>query len=324
MNTNILVTSYITQESPSQKWGGDPTSLTEASYKQILKMLTDSGEKHFNLIGGEPTAHYDFKSILELTNLWCKENQLTATLFTNGSYLEPFISSIGSSINLVIQFAALEDFIQIEQYTTIINTLEHLDNLGWFNSKKAVCQFEINPNSQSFEYIENLLTTFKFSKIRINFPPISLIAPPEEYYSQLKQKFLELCNTAYQYHTMIEVDSYNAVPYCYFSDSEKALISLVCTDYPRYSTAFRLVIFPNLDCIYDRYNNINQAIKANLKDFSTLQELNKYLLLAVYYPLTSQKCEGRCAVCPQADLYKCDGRYLFKPDAKIKEDELNG
>ena len=175
MNTNILVTSYTTQESPSQKWGGDPTSLTEASYQQILKMLTDSGEKHFNLIGGEPTAHYDFKSILELTNLWCKENQLTATLFTNGSYLEPFISSIGSSINLIIQFAALEDFIQIEQYTTIMNTLQHLDNLGWFNSEKAICQFEIKPDSQSFEYIENLLTTFKFSKIRINFPPMQRI-----------------------------------------------------------------------------------------------------------------------------------------------------
>lgn len=323
MNTNILVTSYATQGSPSQGWGGEPTSLDLASYEKILKMLTHSGEKHFNLIGGEPTAHPNLKPILEKTNEWCKNNLMTATLITNGSYLEQFIPSIGAYIDLIIQCAALKDFARVEQYTEIYATLQHMDNLGWFDSGKAICQFEIQPDTISYEYIENLFTLLKFKKVRVNFQPASLGGNPEEYYNELKIEFLTFCRLAYRYHIEVEINDYNAIPFCYYTNEEKAEIALVCRNYPKYSTAFRLVILPNLDCIYDRYNNMNQVIKAHLSEFDTLEALNKYLLLAIYYPLTTQVCEGRCAVCPQADLFKCDGRYLFKPDAKIKEDDIN-
>lgn len=323
MNTNILVTSYATQESPSQGWGGDPTSLDLASYEKILKMLTSSGEKHFNLIGGEPTAHPNLKPILEKTNEWCKNNAMTATLVTNGTYLESFIPSIGAYIDLVIQCAALKDFAKVEQYTEIYATLQHIDNLGWFESGKAICQFEIQSNNISYEYVENLFSSLGLKKVRINFSPSPLGGSPEEYYDSLKVEFLAFCQLAYKYHIAVEVNNYNAIPFCYYNAEEKALIKLVCEDYPKYSEAFRLVVLPNLDCIYDRYNNMHQVVKAHLTEFDSMKDLNKYLLLAIYYPLTTQKCEGRCATCPQADLFKCDGRYLFKPDAKIKEDNID-
>lgn len=323
MNTNILVTSYATQASPSQLWGGDPTSLDLTSYEEMLKMLKTSGEKHFNLIGGEPTVHPNLTPILERTNEWCKENRATATLVTNGTYLEQYITSLGSFINIILTFADLHDFTKIEHYTDIVSVMQHMDNLGWFESEKTVCRFELQQSTFSFEYIENLFETFKLPQVEVNFAPISLGGNPEEYFTNLKKQFLNFCNIAYHYHVKVKVNSYNAIPYCYFNATEKAQIQLVCENYPKYSEAFRLVILPNMECIYDRYNNLNEAIKANLTDFSTLQELNKYLLLAIYYPLTIQKGESRCMTCPAANLYKCDGRYLFRPDAKIKEDEFN-
>lgn len=321
MNTNILVTSYTTQESPSQMWGGDPLSLDVTAYEEILSKLVASGEKHFNLIGGEPTAHYDLKPILERTNNWCRKYGMTATLVTNCTYLENYISSIGEFISLIVQIAPLETFTAINQYTSIRDVLLHIDNLGWFDNGKAICQFELAEKMFSLDYIENLLLDFTLPLIRVNFPPISLNSSPEEFYGNLKTKFLEVCEVAYKHHISIDVDSYNAVPLCYFTEGDKARISLVCSRYPKFSKAFRLVILPTLECIYDRYNNLEQIIKANLKDFETTQDLNKYLLLAVYYPLTGSKSEGRCGVCPHANLFKCDGRYLFNPTAKIKEDE---
>ena len=49
----------------------------------------------------------------------------------------------------------------------------------------------------------------------------------------------------------------------------------------------------------------------NLNDFSNFQELQKYLLLKIYYPLINMVDEGRCLSCPHAQFYKCDTPYLF-------------
>lgn len=311
MNTNILVTSYATEMSPSQTWGGDPTSLDLVTYGKILDMLTASGEKHFNLIGGDPILHPHFNQILEKTNDWCKNHSMTATIVTAGSCLEDYIASIGAYVDIVIEFSLLENFTNIKDYTAIYNVISHMDNLGWFDNNKAVCRFEIHPSVTSYEYAENLFTSFKFKKVQVNFVPAAMEGSLEEYYNALKSQFLCFCKLAYKHHIKIEVNQYNAIPICYFNEEEKAIIALVCDNYPKYTQAFRLVILPNLECVYDRFNNLYQNTQAFLSDFDSLDSLNKYLLLSVYYPLTTGICNSRCAVCKQADLFKCDGRYIF-------------
>ena len=62
-----------------------------------------------------------------------------------------------------------------------------MDNLGWFESGKAICQFEIQSDNISYEYVENLFSSLGLKKIRINFPPAPLGRSPEEYYNSLKR-----------------------------------------------------------------------------------------------------------------------------------------
>lgn len=311
MDPNILVTSYTAIGSPSQKWGGDPKTLDLETYDIILEFLVSSHKKHINLIGGDPVIHPDFFNILQKTNKWCKNFGMTASIYTSGIYLEKYIPYIGNDINIVISISALEYFNRIERFTDVYNIIEQLNNLDWFTSGKAICQFELYPYSINYDYIENLFKAFQFKQVKVNFSPKSFDISTEEYYLDLKKSFLQFCLLAQKYHTKIIVDDYNSIPLCYFNKEEEILISDICENYPQFSKAFKLVILPDLTCSYDKFNNIQQNIPMHLNDFSNFQELQKYLLLKIYYPLVNMADEGRCLSCPHAQFYKCDTPYLF-------------
>lgn len=201
-------------------------AMSVEDYRKALEFLARTPRNHVGIIGGEPTLHPDFKEILKETNKYCKELDTSATLFTNGINLEPFLPYIGDRIGLLININSPQ-YQPAESYAKLIETLDHLDSLSWFD-RKVSCGCNIHPGLEDYSFIWEIVDKYHLTHLRT-----SVVSPAaqyekyrsdkEGYYNMMKPRFLQYCKDAIKHHCVVNIDC-GHIPFCYFTSEEKDLV----------------------------------------------------------------------------------------------------
>lgn len=278
------------------------------SIEQFLKILNWlyptalSRDFQIGLIGGEPTLHPQFKSILKHTNIFCETTQSKAILFTNGILLNQFLPFIGENMFILINVNQLQN----KQQDLFINTLNNINNLNWFKEQKVTLGCNLYLKEYNYKYFWDCVDKYKdISLIRVSTTApnsIDLKENKEKYYSQMKPIFLNFLENAYKRNLKITYDC-NQIPKCFFSDDEwNKIIELgerkdFCEPVIDISTDFKAT------CCFGVYNPID------CNDFTNIDELTRYFQNIMFQKINANN-NSLCANCKKLQLMQCQGGCL--------------
>lgn len=288
-------------------------TMSLENYIKILKYLTEQNcEEHIGIIGGEPTIHPQFKDILIETNQCANANKINFTLFTNGIELEPYLSYIGSNINILIN---CNDFMKMsfEQVNKFRSTLHHIFQLGWIHNEKVICGCNLHLNEINYNWIWELVDAYHIPRLRC-----SVVSPggcytlwrqnKDEYFNRMKPIFLNFCREAQRRKVVINIDC-GYIPSCYFSKEEIELIKEV-TQLKYYHSDNGCN--PVMDITPDlQVTPCFGAYKLFPLDFSkNWYGFIKYINYNNNMPKALNNKQGPCATCEKLQNFQCQGGCL--------------
>lgn len=291
-----------------------PVSISIDDFRKILDFLARTPKNHVGIIGGEPTLHPHFDQILHEVNIYCKEVNTGATLFTNGIELEPHLSMIGDRIGLLINCNSPE-FQSDESFRKQRETLDHLSLLSWFD-RKANCGCNLYPGCTNYSYMWDIVDRYHLNHIRT-----SVVSPAacyqkyrkdkEGYYNLMKPIFLEFVKEAEKHQCRLSMDC-GHIPMCYFDQDEVRLLEENCDNL--YQDWCEPVVDITADfratACFGSYDPVD------IRDFKTLIDLERYLQFKKSLPKVEKNCTGRCTTCRKYDLMECQGGCLGFADAE--------
>lgn len=284
-------------------------TITLDDYKKILEFCSRvPGMNHIGIIGGEPTLHPHFDDILKETNIYCRECNTDATLFTNGIELEDYLPLIGDRVGLLINCNAPQ-YQNKDMFDKQAKVLDHLYDLCWYD-RKASCGCNLYLDCTDYSYIWDIVKRYKLDHLRT-----SVVSPggcyqcwrtkKEEYYNKMKPIFLEHCENALRYKCTLTMDC-GHIPMCYFNLEEKDLVERACANlYQDFCTPV-IDITPDFKATacFGAYDPVD------IRDFNDCVELERYLMAKKNLPLAAANCTGKCASCKKAELLQCQGGCL--------------
>lgn len=279
-------------------------------YRKMLEFMSRTPENHIGIIGGEPTLHPQFEDILKETNKYCREVNTSATLFTNGIKLKPYIPLLGDRIELLVNCNSPK-FVPSNLYSEMISTLDKFNELSMFDRRVNIgCN--IYPSLDDYSYIWEIVDKYHIHHIRH-----SVVSPggkfmhmrndKESYYLSMKKKYIDFCKDAIKHKCELGLDC-GRIPECYFTTEERAIADEATHGY--HVDFCEPVIditsdFKAVSC-FGAYN----AGSVDIRDFNTIMEVRRYLTANMSYPAAKANCTGRCTTCKKHDLMQCSGGCL--------------
>ena len=323
---NIAVTTYCNLRCPycfaDDMICEQQHNITLPRFREILEWTSRTPENHVGIIGGEPTLHPKFSKILEEVNRYCRNVGTTATLFTNGIKLDPYLSEIGQSTGLLINCNSPENM-TAEQWTELNNTLEHMALLDWFHpgQPKANLGCNLYLAREDYGYFWELVDRYKVDHFRLSVTaPIEkeMLPRKEIYYAKMKKLYMAMVEGALERDIHIGVDC-NQIPNCYFNEKELDKIFQV-------SPEKRQPVFcePVIDITPDFTATacVGCYDPVDCRQFETVIDLRRYLLHKKNYPRVEANCTGKCKNCKNHELLLCQGGCLaFAQLEKPEEDD---
>lgn len=282
--------------------------ITLEDYQKILEFISRTPKNHVGIIGGEPTLHPHFKDILQETNRYCRETNTSATLFTNGIELDPFLPEIGERIGLLINCNSPHDQ-PSDLYKKHLDTLEHLAALSWFD-QRANCGCNLHPGCTDYSWMWEIVDKYHLNHIRT-----SVVSPAasyesyrrhkEKYYLLMKPIFLQFAKDATAHNCRLNMDC-GHIPMCYFDLAERAMLEKICDNlYQDYCEPV-VDITPDFKATacFGSYDPVD------IRDFDDLFQLERYLNIKKSQPKREKNCTGRCTTCKKYELLQCQGGCL--------------
>ncbi len=309
---NIAVTNYCNLKCPycfaDDMICEEKRHITLEQFRATLDWLARTPKNHIGIIGGEPTLHPQFGEILHEVNLYCRDLRTSATLFTNGIYLNKYLPEIGEGIGVLIN-CNHPDGMTAEQEKQFRATMEHLDILGWFR-ERATCGCNLYVGLEDYGYIWELVDRYQLNRLRY-----SVTAPggqytqwrhdKEGYYTAMKPILLRFCGEAEKRGVLLCPDC-NHIPDCYLTQEERELVARV-NDHDTTGFCEPVVdITPDFraTACFGSYDPVDCG------KFRDLIELERYLLLKKSYPRVCANATGKCAGCPEHECLRCQGGCL--------------
>lgn len=309
---NIAITTYCNLRCPycfaDSMICEQHQNISINKFRDILMWISRT-PTHIGIIGGEPTLHPFFSDILKEVNMYCRELNSTATLFTNGIHLDKWIPEIGNGIGILINCNGPENM-KPDQWTALNNTLEHLALLGWFMPDRPRANIGCNlyADRTNYQYVWDIIERHKINHVRV-----SVTAPIKEehkknkelYYTDMKPIFLEFVNDAQSRNVRLGADC-NQIPDCYFNEDELDLVYSVMDG--RHNGICDPVVditpeFTATAC-FGCYDPVDCSV------FDTVLDLHRYLLHKKTYPRVQANCSGKCTLCKNHELLVCQGGCL--------------
>lgn len=314
---NIAITTYCNLKCPycfaDDMICEQHNNISIERFKEILSWIARTPMNHIGIIGGEPTIHPHFDDILKEVNIYCRELNTTATLFTNGIHLDPHIQNIGQAIGLLINVNAPDNMPQ-QNWSKLNDTLDHLSLLGWFSPEQPKANIGCNLylDRTDYNFIWDIVDRYHITRVRTSVTaPISseVKANKEKYYTDMKDRFLQFCKDAKSRNVVLGADC-NQIPDCYFTKDELDLVYKVMEG--RHGAICNPVIditpdFKATAC-FGCYDPVD------CRDFETLIDLERYLLHKKTYPRVCANATGKCKDCKLHDLLVCQGGCLAFAD----------
>lgn len=287
------------------------TSISLDNFRAILNWLSRSPKNFVGIIGGEPTIHPKFKEILHEVNTYCRDVDTEGVLFTNGIELEKFLPDIGDRIGILLNVNT-PCSMSTDKWNKLISCLDHLDLLCWFDRRVTVgCNIYMDCDDYSF--IWEIVRKYKLKHIRtsITAPNPKLNLGKEEYYTIMKPKLIEFCKKAIENDCGLGLDC-NHIPSCYFTDEEK---EIVYAAYNRdggreYDSPFFCEPVVDITPDFRASACFGSYDPVDMRDFSDIDSLMRYLIFKKSYPRYVNNCTGKCTNCKKYELMECQGGCL--------------
>lgn len=287
------------------------SNMTVDTVRRILQFALRGDQRFHNVgvVGGEPTIHPEFESILQELSVYLSENRASATLFTNGTGLEPYVKSIPESMGMLVNVNAPEKVGDLFDKTVL--ALEEVARRDLFGKTTLGCN--VYPTLLDYSWIWDLCKEFKLDHLRC-----SVVSPGgcfehlhkerDYYYWKMKPIFLDFCQQAIQHGVHLGMDC-GRIPDCYLSERELDLV--------RQATDGRPLQFcePHIDINADLEVSsclimAGEQNSVKMTDFDTPEEIQRYLLANYTIPKWKKTAYGKCAACEKHKFMKCQGGCL--------------
>lgn len=278
--------------------------ITMEQLDYILEFLSRSNQSRIGLIGGEPTIHPQIEEIINRVINYCKEHKTHWTIFSNGIELYkiiPFLEQNGSCL-LNLNHPKI---IGETNWNKIIKSLNRAKVRGVI--KKINLGINLYPDMIDFNYIIDTAKKYDLNSLRVSY-----VAPTceykgvnkDNYYQNAKNTFFEFVKVAKENNVTLRLDC-NHVPYCYFTDEEKAFMEGTVENFHNYCNPV-VDISPDFKAssCFGAYDLVD------LNNFENLQEAERYFLLKKMWPLAQLNCAGKCANCEKFQNTTCQGGCL--------------
>lgn len=306
---NIAITNYCNLRCPycfaEDFTQQEKEEISEEQLINILEFLSRDKISRIGVIGGEPTLHSNFNRILDILELFSKNNSnIPIVIFTNGIELKRYIERLNNNITCLINLNEPE-IIGEDKFIKIKRTLDKLK----LSNKLDYVSIGINlyPEIKNMNYIFEIAREYFKDHIRCSF-----VAPTckytttdkDKYYNEAKPIFLKCVELAEKYQITLELDC-NHIPECYFTEEELTLVKKYT--YREHKKCSPVVdITPQLTATscFGTYDPVN------ILDFDNLAELTKFLQENKMDKLKEKNNTGKCKDCEEFLNDKCQGGCL--------------
>lgn len=280
--------------------------ITLEQLDYILEFCSRSKPSRIGLIGGEPTLHPQIDAIIKRVEAYCQERKTHWSIFSNGIELSKIIPYLSTKSHggclLNLNHPQIVGDIQWKKIMKSLNRAQLLDCLDKIN-----LGINLYPDMIDFDYIIEVAKKYNKDSLRVSY-----VAPTcdykgvdkDAYYQQAKLTFLQFAIAAKANNIQLRIDC-NHVPYCYFTEEEKALMAETVTNWHNYCNPVVDISpdFKGSSC-FGAYDLVD------LNDFETLEEAERYFMLRKMWPLAQQNSAGKCADCDKFKNTTCQGGCL--------------
>lgn len=316
---NIAITTYCNLHCPYCFANNMITTeqiknISLEQFQKILNWLGPIDNDKIGLIGGEPTLHPEFLSILKLVENFNHSFPTTNfTLFTNGVYLDKYIQEMPRCVQILINVNT-PTAMQPEQYERMIENIKTLSRLGWLNTKnnnapRVTIGCNICQEIDDYDFFWNIVKKFEISEVRM-----SITAPTKEkhkknkfvYYFSMKEKLLKFVQNAKLLRVTLNQDC-NQIPFCFFTKEELNFVNS-SLDRPLKPNFCEPVIDITPD--FKASSCFGAYELVDCKDFHDIGELRRYLVLKKMWPKEQNNISKPCTNCKYHELLQCQGGCL--------------
>lgn len=206
------------------------TSITEENFINVLKWAKKNKEDNLTLLGGEPTLHPFFDTLIKRFMEFNKENEMSLTILTNGAKLYKYLDILPNGTSILLNVVP-EDELGAAGKIGFELTLEKLIAKKCFTDNHPLFTVALGCNLhhdlKDYSYFWKINDYCKNHLVRtsVTSPQNSKwIYDRDGYYKMMKPIFLEFVDQALERNAKVLMDC-NEIPPCYFDGMEMAKIS---------------------------------------------------------------------------------------------------
>ena len=317
---NIILTSYCNLHCPycfanEMINTEEIKNISIAQFQHILDWIskTPLEGQRIGLIGGEPTLHPQFDEILDIVGKFCLEHNCFSILFTNGIYINKFLSNIPSKMVILLNFN-IPTAMTPQQWESLNINIEKMHKIGWLyksedikNAKVTIgCNLCLEITDYSF-FWDTIDKYPGIPEVRMSVTsPINPVYKVDKdlYYTSMKPVLLEFVEQANKRNISISADC-NQIPICYFTEEEFAKLYNM-------NRRGKVICEPIIDITPDFQASscFGAYDLVDCNEFETISDLHRHLLYKKVAPKVLNNRIGRCENCKLFDLTKCQGGCL--------------
>jgi radical SAM protein with 4Fe4S-binding SPASM domain len=308
---NVLLTTRCNLKCPycfaQEKLGdGQKLTMSMSDVEKVIGFLKRSNHPFFRAMGGEPTLHPEFPSILKMA----LENGLRMDLLSNATWPDSYNELFQRTSPRRLVFLLNVD--HPDRYAP--NIWERIErNLAAISGRGNVTlSFNIFEKQPKYEYILELARRFGFDKVRMSFS-LPVVGANNaclklEDYKQMAPFVVEFARRAEEGGVQVRMD--NAVPLCMFSYEQAGeLLMKGVVDLQRNMRCAPVIdIGPDLTvwCCFC----LSKIWNRHLDEFQNLEDVNAYYRRAMSLYQSRLYPMEECNECRYRELWNCQGGCL--------------
>ena len=301
------------------------TDISIRNFLKAVSFITRTGQAQIGLIGGEPTIHPGFQTMMDI--LIDNPKVSLITLFTNGLFAERYIPQIIHPKVRVLVNCNSPDNIGENAFAFMQN---NIDKLIFNHEKKDRVRLGINlySNDMDYSYILKLLQRYHLHTVRISVtvPDFSTCGEVNVLEQFKKRKdFLWRFFHDLDSIKVIPYSDCNHPPYCIWNEEERNWLEGYVDKYPEYESNLAsrqsqclpaIDILPDLQAV--RCFGMSDFMKVSIDDFQDIRDITSYFMNEIdsnAYKISA--CE-ECKECYERKTRQCVAGCMGYKASKIK------
>lgn len=295
-------------------------------------ILGDGTHDRVGLIGGEPTTHSCFESILR--DLYSDERVKRVVLYTNGVFLDKYLNLMTHPKMRILVNCNSKNDIGRDNFRRIRNNLDELILSREFRDPITLGINMYHPEFD-YSYIIELLLRYKMNHVRVSITVPNLDATRNTdaypYFESIKPRMTVFFEELLENGIVPNFDC-NKIPHCLVSDDDIKILKKYLSN-PKLKKLFdksnlsnsvvtcRPVIDIRQDLTAVRCFGLSSCTKQKITDFANISDLENYYTRTVDAFACNTVYAERCINCQERKVMHCYGGCLaFKQNALL---ELN-